>query len=242
MIISARCEKGVSRSNNQDSYAAGELSEKVAWAVVCDGMGGVAGGNVASSAAAKLISEKIQSGYHAEMTDNSIKNLLISAVESANAVVFDTASKNETLFGMGTTVVAAIASEERVYVASAGDSRAYIISDEIKQITTDHSVVQGMVDRGEITKEEARVHPKKNVITRALGVEKEIRVDFFIEEIEKDKDIVLICSDGLSNFVSDDDISEFAKDLIEQEFVDRLVDAAWENGGGDDITVVTLTI
>lgn len=242
MIISARSEKGVTRSNNQDSYAAGMLSENVAWAVVCDGMGGAAGGNVASSSATKLISEKIQSCYLSGMSDNSIKNLLVSAIESANAVVFDTASKNEQLFGMGTTVVAVIASEEKLYVASAGDSRAYIISDEITQITTDHSIVQGMVDRGEITKEEARFHPKKNVITRALGVENEIRVDFFLEEVEKDKDVVLICSDGLSNFVSDDDITEFANDLIEQELVDRLVDVALENGSGDDITVVTLTI
>lgn len=241
MKISAKSDKGMVRPNNQDSYAAGELPGNVAWAVVCDGMGGAAGGNVASASAVKLISEKIATCYHVGMSDNSIKNLLVSAVESANAVVYDTAGKNEALFGMGTTVVAVIVNIDRVYVASAGDSRAYILSDEITQITTDHSMVQGMVDRGEITKEEARVHPKKNVITRALGVENEIRVDFFQEEIDKDNDVVLICTDGLTNFVSDEDIKKLAESCSKYEIADELVKTANENGGGDNVTVVTLS-
>lgn len=241
MKISAKSDKGMVRSNNQDSYAAGELPGNVAWAVVCDGMGGAAGGNVASASAVKLISEKIATCYHVGMSDSSIRNLLVSAVESANAVVFDTASKNESLFGMGTTVVAVIFNIDRVYIASVGDSRAYIVSDKITQITTDHSVVQGMVDRGEITKEEARVHPQKNVITRALGVENEIRVDFFQEEIDKDNDVVLICTDGLTNFVSDSDILELSKSLSKYEIADELVKTANANGGGDNVTVVTLS-
>lgn len=240
MKISAKSDKGLVRSNNQDSYAAGELPGNVAWAVVCDGMGGAAGGNVASASAVKLISEKIATCYHVGMSDNSIKNLLVSAVESANAVVFDTASKNESLFGMGTTVVAVLFNIDRVYIASVGDSRAYIISDEIVQITKDHSVVQGMVDRGEITKEEARFHPQKNVITRALGVGNEIYVDFFQEEIDKENDIVLICTDGLTNFVSDSDILDLSKSFSKYEIADELVKTANANGGGDNVTVVTL--
>lgn len=240
MKISAKSDKGLVRSNNQDSYAAGELPGNVAWAVVCDGMGGAAGGNVASASAVKLISEKIATCYHVGMSDNSIKNLLVSAVESANAVVFDTASKNESLFGMGTTVVAVLFNIDRVYIASVGDSRAYIISDGIVQITKDHSVVQGMVDRGEITKEEARFHPQKNVITRALGVGNEIYVDFFQEEIDKENDIVLICTDGLTNFVSDSDILDLSKSFSKYEIADELVKTANANGGGDNVTVVTL--
>ena len=165
MKIAAKSDKGLVRSNNQDSYAAGELPGNVAWAVVCDGMGGAAGGNVASATAVKLISEKIATCYHAGMSDGSIKNLLISAIESANMLVFDTAGQNEALFGMGTTVVAVIINVDRVYVASVGDSRVYIVSESMFQVTTDHSVVQNMIDNGEITKEEARFHPKKNVIT-----------------------------------------------------------------------------
>ncbi len=241
MKISAKSDKGMVRSSNQDSYAAGELPGNVAWAVVCDGMGGAAGGNVASSSAVKLISEKIATSFRSGMSDNSIKNLLISAVESANAVVYDTACKNESLYGMGTTVIAVIIYSDRVYTVSAGDSRVYILSDDINQITTDHSVVQGMIDRGEITKEEARVHPKKNVITRALGVDSEIRVDFFQEEFDKEKDVVLICTDGLTNFVSDSDILGIAQKSSKYEIADELVRTANENGGGDNITVVALS-
>lgn len=241
MRISAKSDKGIVRANNQDSYAAGELPGNVAWAVVCDGMGGAAGGNVASASAVKLISEKIATCYHAGMSDNSIRNLLISAIESANALVYDEASKNEALYGMGTTVVAVLVNVDIVYVASVGDSRAYIVSDSMFQVTTDHSVVQNMVDNGEITKEEARFHPKKNIITRALGIETEVRADFFREEIDKDKDIVLICTDGLTNFVSESDILSISQNSSRYEVADNLVKAANENGGGDNITVVALS-
>lgn len=241
MKISAKSDKGIIRTNNQDSYAAGELPNNVAWAVVCDGMGGVAGGNVASATAVKLISEKIATCYHAGMSDGSIKNLLIAAIESANAQVFDAAKENEALFGMGTTVVAAIVNADRVYVASVGDSRVYIISNSMFQVTNDHSVVQNMVDNGEITKEEARFHPKKNVITRALGVDESTRADFFQEEIDKDNDMVLLCTDGLTNYVDENSIYSIAKTSNIYEVADNLVKAANENGGGDNITVVALS-
>ncbi len=241
MKISAKSDKGIVRANNQDSYAAGELPGNVAWAVVCDGMGGASGGNVASATAVKVISEKIATCYHAGMSDSSIKNLLISAIESANAIVFDASKKNEALSGMGTTVVAVIINVDIVYVASVGDSRAYILSDSLFQVTTDHSVVQNMIDNGEITKEEARYHPKKNIITRALGIEDEIRADFFREEMSKDNDVVLICTDGLTNFVSEADICSISKESDRYEIADNLVRAANENGGGDNITVVALS-
>ena len=241
MKIAAKSDKGLVRSNNQDSYAAGELPGNVAWAVVCDGMGGAAGGNVASATAVKLISEKIATCYHAGMSDGSIKNLLISAIESANMLVFDTAGQNEALFGMGTTVVAVIINVDRVYVACVGDSRVYIVSESMFQVTTDHSVVQNMIDNGEITKEEARFHPQKNVITRALGVDRDIRVDFFQEEIDKDKDIVLLCTDGLTNYVDEPTIYSIAKNSSRYEIADELVKTANDNGGGDNITVVVLS-
>lgn len=241
MKISAKSDKGIVRANNQDSYAAGELPGNVAWAVVCDGMGGAAGGNVASATAVKVISEKIATCYHPGMSDSSIRNLLVSAIDSANALVLDAAKKNESLTGMGTTAVAVIVNVDIVYVASVGDSRAYIMSDSLFQVTTDHSVVQNMIDNGEITKEEARYHPKKNIITRALGAENEVRADFFREEIDKDKDIVLICTDGLTNYVSEAEICEVSSNSDVYEIADNLVKAANENGGGDNITVVTLS-
>ncbi len=241
MKISAKSDKGMVRTNNQDSYAAGELPGNVAWAVVCDGMGGAAGGNVASATAVKIISEKIATCYHAGMSDNSIKNLLISAVESANAMVLDAAKKNESLHGMGTTAVAVIVNVDIVYAVSVGDSRAYIVSDSLFQVTTDHSVVQNMIDNGEISKEEARYHPKKNIITRALGVDSKIRADFFREEIDRDNDIVLLCTDGLTNFVDESQIYSISKDSSRYEIADNLVKTANENGGGDNITVVALS-
>lgn len=241
MKISAKSDKGIVRANNQDSYAAGELPGNVAWAVVCDGMGGAAGGNVASATAVKIISEKIATCYHTGMSDNSIKNLLMSAVESANAMVLDAAKKNESLHGMGTTAVAAIVNVDIVYVASVGDSRAYIVSDSMFQVTTDHSVVQNMIDNGEITKEEARYHPKKNIITRALGIDSDVKVDFFREEIDKDNDVVLLCTDGLTNYVDEAQIYSISKDSSRYEIADNLVKTANDNGGGDNITVVSLS-
>ncbi len=240
MKISAKSDKGVVRANNQDSYAAGELPGNVAWAVVCDGMGGAAGGNIASATAVKIISEKIATCYHAGMSDTSVKNLLLSALETANAMVLDSAKKNESLYGMGTTAVAAILNVDILYVASVGDSRVYIVSDSLFQVTTDHSVVQSMIDNGEITKEEARYHPKKNIITRALGIDSEIKIDFFREELDKDNDIVLLCTDGLTNFADEVQIYSITKDSDEYEIADNLVKTANSNGGGDNITVVSI--
>ena len=163
MKIVAKTDKGLVRSSNQDAYAVGELPGEVAWAVVCDGMGGEAGGNIASALAVKVISEKITSAYNEKMRDASIKNLLDSAICAANIEVYDMAYSRPDLQGMGTTVVAVIVRDKTAFIAHAGDSRAYIVSDDtIQQITTDHSLVQNMVDRGEITAEQAQHHPKKN--------------------------------------------------------------------------------
>lgn len=241
MKISAKSDKGLVRSENQDSFSTGELPNNAAWAVVCDGMGGAAGGRTASTTAVKIISEKISTGFNPRMSDLSVRNLLVSAVESANAIVFDKAQKDESLSGMGTTVVTVLINTDRLYVASAGDSRVYIASDELTQVTTDHSLVQEMVSRGEITKDEAVVHPKKNIITRALGVDNDIIVDFFQEEFNKEKDIVLLCTDGLTNYLSDNDILEITKKCSRYEIAGTLVNAANKNGGGDNVTVVALS-
>lgn len=241
MRIVAKTDVGSVRPNNQDSYAAGELPNSVAWAVVCDGMGGASGGNVASSTAVKIISERITSLYKDGMSYNAIKNLLTSAIAAANIEVFDESKSNDNLAGMGTTVVAAIIADKSVYVAHAGDSRAYILSNGVlNQITKDHSFVQEMVDRGRLTPDEAKDDPRKNIITRALGVENELRVDFCEEFIEKDG-VVLICTDGLTNYVSNEEIISLTSDGKFNDFAERLVDKANENGGGDNITVVTLS-
>ena len=176
MKISAKSDVGVVRQNNQDFCLAGEFPDGATWALVCDGMGGANGGNIASETAARTISEKLNFGYHEAMNDNSIKHLIVSSVEAAKATVFSRSKNDSTLSGMGTTVVLAIIKNDSLYIAHVGDSRIYIVTkDSINQLTVDHSVVQLMIDRGEIRPEEAKDHPQKNVITRAIGVDAEIK-------------------------------------------------------------------
>ena len=241
MKIVAKTDIGLTRTSNQDSYAAGELPGSVAWAVVCDGMGGTNGGNLASSTAVKIISERISSSYRQGMSFSSIKNMFMSAIIAANVSVYDMSKENPELSGMGTTVVVAIVANERVYVAHAGDSRAYILtSGKLHQLTKDHSFVQEMVDSGKLTADEAREDPRKNLITRALGVSEDLQIDFCEEDISEN-DVLLICTDGLNNYVEPEEIYELPEDGKFYEFAERLVNRANNNGGGDNITVVTVS-
>ncbi len=241
MRIVAKTDKGHVRDSNQDAYAVGEFSDEVVWAVVCDGMGGAAGGNIASALAVKVISDKINVSYREQMRDSSIKNMLDSALNAANVEVFDMAESKQELNGMGTTVVCAIVKDGQAYIAHAGDSRAYILKNgKISQITTDHSMVQDLLDKGKITSEQALNHPNKNIITRAVGVDENIEIDF--NQIDLDDDTtLLLCTDGLSNYVSNEEILELTGDGKHYAFADRLVNKANENGGGDNITAVVIS-
>lgn len=241
MKITAKTDIGIVRDNNQDSYAAGELSGGAAFAIVCDGMGGAAEGALASSVAVNAIREKLTNSFFPGMSDISVRSLLISSVENANKAVYDLSLTDEKYDGMGTTVVASIVRNGFAYVVHAGDSRAYLIhNNEIRQITKDHSVVQNMLEKGEITSEEAFDHPDKHIITRALGVDENVRVDFAQEEFEND--ILLLCSDGLTNYVHDDEIKEILTDSVDDEKVSELIEKANYYGGGDNITVVALSM
>ncbi len=240
MKIVARTDTGLVRDNNQDSYAACELSDKAVFAVVCDGMGGAAEGAVASSEAVRLIKERIAGHYSDDMSDISVKSLLISSIENANESIYDLSLSDEKYEGMGTTVVAALIANNYVYIAHAGDSRAYRISNGVlNQLTRDHSVVQRMVEIGRITAEEAEDHPDKHIITRALGVDGDIKVDFCQESFEED-DILILCSDGLTNYIETEDILRLTDDGCYYNYADRLVNLANQNGGGDNITVVAV--
>lgn len=242
MKIVAKTDVGMVRESNQDSYAVGELPGSVAWAVVCDGMGGAAGGNVASSTAVKIISEQITASYRVGMSSKSVKNMLVSAVNAANISVFDISCSNPELTGMGTTVVCAVVTDSVAYIAHAGDSRAYLLSGDgaIVQLTRDHSMVQDMVEDGKITELQAKSHPRKNIITRAVGVDREIKVDFLEQDLSVGE-ALLLCTDGLTNFVDNDEICELTKDNKYYEFAERLIERANKNGGGDNVTVVAVT-
>ena len=240
MKIVSCCDIGLVRSSNQDAYNTGSFSEDAAWAVVCDGMGGAKGGNVASQTAVEKIKDHMNSSYRANMPEKSIANLLRCAVYNANLEVYELAQKNEDLYGMGTTVVLALVQNGKAFIAHAGDSRAYLIhQNEIQQITTDHSVVQEMVDSGQITEEQARRHPRKNIITRALGVLQEVEVDYNESPIEPG-DLLLLCTDGLTNHVEKDTILQLALSEQSDALANTLVAKAKELGGSDNITVVII--
>lgn len=241
MKFASKTDIGRQRRTNQDSYAVGELPVGVAWAVVCDGMGGTNGGSIASTLAVKTISEQISTSWRQGMGPNSIVNMLKSSVTAANMNVFDMSQSVESLQGMGTTVVAVIVCNNTAHIVHAGDSRAYrITKDGIKQITRDHSIVQTMIETGKLTEAEARVHPRKNVITRALGVSESLDVDY--NEIDLGEgEGVLICTDGLTNFVLESDINKIIAETPFFEYPEKLINSANENGGGDNITVVAIS-
>lgn len=241
MRIYSKTDIGAVRKSNQDAFAAGELKNGMVWSVVCDGMGGANGGEIAGQTAVKTISDFILSSYHSGMNENSIRNMLTSAVETANIKIYDLAQTDKQLKGMGTTVVAVIVDNEKAHIVHAGDSRMYIVrKGAAMQITKDHSVVQKMVESGKITAEEAKIHPNKNVITRALGINESIESDYdCLSLIEGD--IILICTDGLTNYVDIPTIESIISDGSLSLAPDRLIGAAIEKGGGDNITVVILS-
>ncbi|MBR5233410.1 MAG: Stp1/IreP family PP2C-type Ser/Thr phosphatase [Clostridia bacterium] len=240
MKISAGTDVGMIRSGNQDSYAIGEL-EGGAWAVVCDGMGGHAAGNVASEMAVEKISTCIKSNFRQGMSVASIKNVLESAIVTANADIYDKAQKNQELEGMGTTAVVSVCLGNKCVIAHVGDSRCYYVSgNTITQITKDHSLVQEMIDAGLITPEEAECHPRKNIITRALGgCYDDVEVDFN-DLVISEGDMIVLCTDGLTNHVDENTILENISGDDIHNFADRLIRIANENGGRDNITAVVM--
>lgn len=239
MKIQSFTDTGRVRDMNQDAFKTGFFKDGGAWAVVCDGMGGVSGGQIASEICVNEVSSHIEKGYRKSMSMKSVKNLLVSAITAANIKVFETANENKEYFGMGTTVVAVVILNGFAAVAHVGDSRAYFINDNIRQITRDHSVVQYLIDTGRITKEAAKTHPDRNVITRAVGVNPEVDVDVDIIPINEGETI-LICSDGLYEYVSEKEMFDMIKNPDEDEPAKKLLEMANEAGGKDNITVVTV--
>lgn len=240
MIVKGLTDVGIKRHSNQDTFAVITLPDSSVLAVVCDGMGGANSGNIASQKATEVITSFFERSYRKGLDAAGITALLQSAILSANIEIFDLASKKKELSGMGTTVVAAYVSNEFTVISHIGDSRAYLIDTEVTQLTRDHSVVQFLVENGKLTYEEARVHPRRNVITRALGIEAEVLVDSGEFKIKEGQSL-LLCSDGLSNFITKEEIKDIFDNFDIQDVVKALVDKANNNGGGDNITVVTVT-
>lgn len=204
--------------------------------IVADGMGGHNAGDYASKYTVEMIEEQIRESQLTEAAE-----ILDSAICRANSYIRNMARENETLSGMGTTVVAATVSDDKLLVANVGDSRLYIINDkEIRQITRDHSLVEEMVRMGGIDRRAARVHPDKNIITRAVGALDTVEADFFREDL-KEGDTILLCSDGLTNMLEDEEIHGIVKRRASlSEKGKALIGAANENGGKDNIAVILI--
>ena len=238
MRIYSATDVGQKRKMNQDYVfaSADPVGNLPNLFVVADGMGGHNAGDYASSHAVGIVVEEIR-----EDADFNHVKVIRHAIESANTEIITQAQKDEKLRGMGTTMVAATIVGHYAYVANVGDSRLYVAGEQIQQITKDHSLVQEMVRMGELNAEEARNHPDKNIITRALGAERTVDVDFFDLKLEPGN-VVLMCSDGLSNMVEDDRIGEIISDTDRdlQERGQALISEANRNGGKDNIAIVLI--
>ena len=238
MRIYSATDVGQKRKMNQDYVfaSADPVGNLPNLFVVADGMGGHNAGDYASSHAVGIVVEEIR-----EDADFNPVKVIRHAIESANTEIITQAQKDEKLRGMGTTMVAATIVGHYAYVANVGDSRLYVAGEQIQQITKDHSLVQEMVRMGELNAEEARNHPDKNIITRALGAERTVDVDFFDLKLEPGN-VVLMCSDGLSNMVEDDRIGEIISDIDRdlQERGQALISEANRNGGKDNIAIVLI--
>ena len=236
--VFSKTDIGRVRKVNQDAVKTEVISDNLAWSVVCDGMGGQAGGDIASNIAVIMISKFLSDNLSEVKTSDEIKSVIYEAVSSANQAIYLKSEKDKNLKNMGTTVIVCVVSMNKLYVAHMGDSRAYLISDdEITQITTDHSMVQEMLDNGKLTIEEARNHPQKNIITRALGVNPEIKLEYNTLDIKKGN-IILSCTDGLTNTVEEQDIYNICKKCNnKEEAVGKLISKGNKNGGNDNITV-----
>ncbi len=203
--------------------------------IVADGMGGHNAGDYASAYTVKAIEREVMLCEETEPV-----KIIKEAIECANEEIYKKAEAEEDFKGMGTTVVVATILGDILYVANVGDSRLYLIDEEIQQITKDHSLVEEMVRIGEIDRSAARLHPDKNIITRAIGASETIEIDFFEVDLKQD-DLILMCSDGLTNMIEDEDIrvvTRAQRDVV--QIVEELIKVANHNGGKDNIAVIII--
>lgn len=236
-------DPGNVRQQNQDSFCVTRLMDNVLLAVVCDGMGGARSGNVASRLACEVFTEEVKRSFSAEMTQNEAEQVLRNAANLANISVYEQSLLSEEYKGMGTTLVAALVYERFTLVLNIGDSRAYFVNaDGVQCITTDHSVVEMMVQRGELTPEEAKNHPNKNLITRAVGTGAQVFADVFRAELSEG-DCLLLCTDGLSNQMADQEILfEVVHGARKDDCCQRLLEIAKERGAPDNVTSVLIAL
>ncbi len=240
MFLASKTDIGQKRAENQDRVKSGFIGDNISLTVVCDGMGGALSGGVASEEAVNAVYSCISDNFRPEADDNSIRNLMLAAVHRANTIVYEKSKEDIDKNGMGTTCVAALVCGKKCYVVSVGDSRAYLMTEgKISQVTNDHTYVRMLFEQGMITEDELKTHHMKNVITRAVGVEPDVDVDYF--ELEPEGNFtLLLCSDGMSNYCSDEIIYDFVFGKNLDNAVSDLIDYSNGQGGKDNITVALI--
>ena len=238
MKIVGKTDIGMVRQTNQDAFKILALGQGAGLALVCDGMGGASGGDRASSLAKEIITETVCSRYRDDMGPEAVKIMVREAVMEANRRIYVAAQEDPALQGMGTTVVMALLYQNHAYVLHVGDSRLYCLRDGVlEQLTRDHSIIQELLDSGQISRDEARVHPNKHMITRAVGVQWDVELDLHVLEL-CGGDRLLLCTDGLSNACTDREIAEVLAGRPIEEATEELIRLANQSGGHDNITVV----
>lgn len=241
MNVWAISDIGKVRQQNQDAFRVEEPAPERVLMVVCDGMGGARAGNVASELAASAFGDAVLEALKDPNLGSEIPSMMADAVKDANRAVWNRGSTDLDCLGMGTTLVAALVLEKTCHIVNVGDSRAYWVNAEgIRKITRDHSVVEDLVLRGEITPEQARTHPQKNLITRALGTTEGTKADLYEETCEAGS-FLLLCTDGLTNVVTDQEILyEIIHGGKPEDCCKRLLDTALQRGAPDNVTVALL--
>lgn len=240
MRITAGTHPGCRHSENQDNYKAGRLSDDTYWIVLCDGMGGASAGGKASEMAVEFLADNIEKHIPDLLSAKDIKKFMLDCAAKCNNLILEKSQSPKEPITMGTTLVMTIVRGNTAQFVHAGDSRAYVLhKNNFKQITRDHSIVQELLDCGKITPEQAYNHPNKNIITSALGVDANTRIDY--NEVKlAEGDVIVICSDGLTNMINNADIVTFIKKADFFMSTERLIEAAVEAGGFDNITAVVL--
>ena len=236
-------DPGCTRTQNQDAYQIESLDRNTTLCVVCDGMGGAKSGNVASTLAVDVFVQEVKRTWVHGMDSEKADQMLRNAVKLANFTVYDQAQQFEEFSGMGTTLVAVLVTGKYATIVNVGDSRAYSITgDSVQQLTTDHSLVQMMIARKELTPEQARTYPGKNLITRAIGTESVVECDIFHRRLEPGE-CLLLCTDGLSNMVDEQEILfEVVHGINKQSSGQRLLEIAKNRGAPDNVTCVLLQV
>ena len=234
---------GCTRAQNQDAFLMEQLDKHTLLCVVCDGMGGAKSGNIASTLAADVFVQQVKQSWNGDYVQGNVDKMMKDAIKVTNFTVFDQSQQFEEFTGMGTTLVAVLTNGKWATIVNVGDSRAYLIDRAgIHQVTVDHSVVQLMVSRGELTPEQAKTYPGKSLITRAIGTETMVHCDIFHKKVAKG-DYLLLCSDGLSNLMDDQEILfEVAHGQDNEKCCQRLLDIAKKRGAPDNVTSILVSI